>query len=112
MIRGKYREKILLESSEEAANRPSSIWQYSAVQAWLRGFTVNFHGSVLFSLSHKSQGRVLNKKIGPFILEKISHGLLWPLLTEDANTPYKWYKIYVHGFLKPRLILAWEFILL
>ena len=34
-----------------------------------------------------------------------------PRLILDANTPYIWYKIYVHGFLKPRLILGGEFIL-
>ena len=53
--------------------------------------------------------------IGPFIREKISHGLLWPRLIQAANIPYKWYKIYVHGLFnprrefKPRLILTEEF---
>ena len=42
------------------------------------------------------------KTVGPFMWEIISRGLLWPLLTEDANTPYKWYKIYVLGLFNPR----------
>ena len=40
--------------------------QYINIQAWLRGFMVKFHGGVLFSLSHKSQGGVLNKTIVEF----------------------------------------------
>ena len=40
--------------------------KYVNIQAWLRGFMVKFHGGVLFSLSHKSQGRVLNKTILEF----------------------------------------------
>ena len=40
--------------------------RYINIQAWLRDFMVKFHGSVLFSLSHKSQGRFLNKRIFKF----------------------------------------------
>ena len=40
--------------------------KYVIIQALLRGFMVKFHGGVLFSLSHKSQGRVLNKTILEF----------------------------------------------
>ena len=38
----------------------------------------------------------------PFIREKTSRGLLWLRL----NTPYKWYKIYVHSLFNPPLVQA------
>ena len=40
--------------------------------------------------------------IMPFIQEKTSRDLLWPRL----NTPYKWYKIYVHSLFNPPLVQA------
>ena len=36
------------------------------IQAWLGGFMVKFHGSVLFSLCHKSQGIFLSKTMFKF----------------------------------------------
>ena len=47
MIRGKYREKILSESSEEAANRPSSICKYSGVATRLYG-QISLLSSIFF----------------------------------------------------------------
>ena len=41
------------------------------LQAWLRGFMDKFHGSVLFSLSHKSQRIFLDKTMSEF---NRSHG--------------------------------------
>ena len=47
-----------------------------------------------------------NRAIPPFIREKINRGLQ----KTRMFTLYKWYKIYVHVFFKPRLILTWEYI--
>ena len=43
MIRGKYQEKILSESREEAANRPSSIFKYSGYEALWSNFMAQFY---------------------------------------------------------------------
>ena len=57
--------------------------------------------------ARKARARsIIVNKMGSFIREKISRGLYWSLLTLDANTPFKWYKIKVYSLLHPQLAQA------